>query len=214
MGTSLEPANDCGTGCSVYSTLRICSIRHKRLATEYAIGAVPALSEEHTNLKTEVFAMKPVVCKFLLSVVLVVPVGGLVESAWAQSARLDWLSGDWCMTSGNQTVEETWLPEVGGNLLGMSRTVEDGKVVTFEFLRIGLENGTTQYIAQPGGGAATIFTASQVSENHLVVENLENDFPQKITYQREAEALTATISGPGDGGREMSISFNYQACQH
>ncbi|HKX55190.1 MAG TPA: DUF6265 family protein, partial [Xanthomonadales bacterium] len=101
---------------------------------------------------------------------------------------LDWLSGNWCMTAEGQSVEETWSSEEGGQLLGLSRTVKNGKVVAFEFLRIESGDGITQYIAQPGGGAATVFTASLVSDNHLVVENPAHDFPQKIVYQREADA--------------------------
>jgi hypothetical protein len=134
------------------------------------------------------------------------------SQAQAQTTSLDWLAGRWCMSTTTGYIEEVWLPEVGNQLLGISRTVKNGKVVAFEFMRIESVTGTTQFIAQPGGAPATVFTASHVTENRLELENPEHDFPQKIVYQREADALTATISGPGDGGQEQSIRYAYQAC--
>lgn len=150
--------------------------------------------------------------KLFVIVLLAVQAGLLAGIAQAQEAGLEWLAGKWCMNTERRTVEEVWLPDVGGQMMGVSRTIVDGKVVAFEYLRIEAKDGTTQYIAQPGGGAATVFTASLVSANHLVVENPEHDFPQKIAYVREADALTATISGPGDDGQEQAISFDYHAC--
>ena len=59
-----------------------------------------------------------------------------------------------------------------------------------------------------------MFTATEVAENLLVVEQPEHDFPQKVVYRREGDALTATISGPAGDGQEQSIDFNYQACNN
>lgn len=136
----------------------------------------------------------------------------LASQVQAQTTSLDWLAGRWCMSTATGLIEEVWLPGVGGQLLGISRTVNNGKVVAFEFMRIESTTDTTQFIAQPGGAPATVFTAIHVTENRLELENPEHDFPQKIVYQREADELTATISGPGDGGQEQSMRFEYQAC--
>ncbi|MDZ4728883.1 MAG: DUF6265 family protein [Xanthomonadales bacterium] len=130
----------------------------------------------------------------------------------AQAASLDWLQGNWCMTTESGNVEEVWTSDVAGHLIGMSRTVADEKVVSFEFMRIQKEGNETRFIAQPGGGPAISFTASLITENQLVVQNPRHDFPQQIVYRREGKVLTAAISGPGEGDQEMSFSFNYQRC--
>ena len=41
--------------------------------------------------------------------------------------------------------------------MGMSRTVKDGRVTAFEFVRIARIDGVLTYLAQPGGGDATAF---------------------------------------------------------
>lgn len=94
----------------------------------------------------------------------------------------------------------------------MSRTVRGGKAVTFEYVRIETLGAATQYIPQPEGGAPTVFTATKVGQNLLDVRNPEHDFPQRIVYRRDGNALTATISGPGKDGQEHSLSFGYQSC--
>ncbi len=162
--------------------------------------------------KTEVLVMTPIANKFLPACLFVVTAGTVVEAAEAQTTNLDWLSGDWCATAEKQSVEETWLSDVGGQMIGMSRTIVNGKVVSFEFMRIETTAGVTRFIAQPGGGSATTFVASSVSENQLVVENPEHDFPQKITYLREGDELKVRISGSDEAAQEQIFSFNYQLC--
>lgn len=157
--------------------------------------------------------MKRHTCRVLFVPLLLITAGMVADKAQAGTGSLDWLAGSWCMAADGQSVEEVWLPEAGGQLIGLSRTIADGKVVAFEFLRIEIRDGTTQYIAQPGGGSATVFTASRAAENELVVENPQHDFPQKITYSRVGNALTATISGPGDDGQEQSFNYNYLTCK-
>ena len=136
----------------------------------------------------------------------------LATSVQAEPTGFSWLQGSWCMANESQLIEEVWLSDVGGNLIGMSRTVAGDKVVSFEFMRIETTAGETRLIAQPGGRSGTVFTASQVSGKQLVVESPEHDFPRKITYQREGDVLNASISGPGAAGQEQSFSFTYELC--
>ncbi len=142
-------------------------------------------------------------------------VAGAGQAAAVQSHTdsLAWLAGHWCMATATGLVEEFWLPESGGLLLGISRTVKDGKATGFEFLRIETSGETLRFIAQPGGVPPTVFTSTRVAENRFEVQNPEHDFPQKIVYRREGEALLATISGPGADGQEQGINFTFQACK-
>jgi len=136
----------------------------------------------------------------------------IASNAHAQAASLDWLAGRWCMAGENRLVEEIWLPPVGGQLMGISRTIKGDRVVGFEYMRIESDADSTRFIPQPEGALPVVFTATEVAQNLLVVENPKHDFPQKVIYRREGVALFATISGPGNDGQQQSIDFNYLAC--
>src|SRR5688572_17424138 len=49
---------------------------------------------------------------------------------------LDWLSGHWIQRSddGSAVNEEFWLAPAGGMMLGVNRTLEENRAVSFEFL--------------------------------------------------------------------------------
>src|SRR6202012_23245 len=56
-------------------------------------------------------------------------------------SHLSWLSGCWNSEASEPGSGEQWLPLAGGTLLGVSRTVKQGKTVAFEFMQIrALEN--------------------------------------------------------------------------
>jgi hypothetical protein len=130
----------------------------------------------------------------------------------AEAPDLGWMAGHWCSEEGGRRVDELWLPPVGGALHGLSRTVADGSVESFEFLRIGHEKGTTTFYAQPNGVAPTGFTLSAHGADWARFENPAHDFPNRIEYRRDGEALNAQISGPGTEGKPMQIPFAYRRC--
>lgn len=138
--------------------------------------------------------------------------GAQVPDDQRQPASLDWLAGHWCMQDANRLIEEFWLPEAGGLLLGVSRTVKDGQAAGFEFMRIENSGESLQFIAQPGGVPPTVFTSTRVAANLFEVLNPHHDFPQKIVYRREGDTLLATISGPGADGQVLTVDFTYRAC--
>jgi hypothetical protein len=67
---------------------------------------------------------------------------------------LAWLAGDWSGRSGTTELEERWTKPAAGAVLAVSRTVNDGRMFAFEFLRIVERSGGLVYIAQPGGRPA------------------------------------------------------------
>lgn len=125
---------------------------------------------------------------------------------------LGWMSGRWCTTDGEQKIEEHWLPHRGDMLLGVNRTLKGDRTVSFEFLRIARIDGQVTYVAQPGGRPPTSFARSDAGVNWVRFENRAHDFPQRIEYRREGEALHAEIAGPGENGRENVIAFELIAC--
>ena len=125
---------------------------------------------------------------------------------------LAWLAGHWCGVGSHAGNEEYWLAPANGELLGLSRSLRDGEMTAFEFLRIVDDGGQSYYVAQPGGRPPTRFALSDAGAQWVRFDNPVHDFPQRIEYRRKGDALTATISGPGSDGAEQRIEFPMQTC--
>lgn len=110
---------------------------------------------------------------------------------------LAWLAGSWVGTrgaSGTTSIEERWSPANGGAMLAVSRTVSNGRMSAFEFLRIVPRDTGLVYIAQPGGAAPTEFVLTEVNARRAVFDNPRHDYPKRIVYELGADGrLTATI---------------------
>jgi hypothetical protein len=135
-----------------------------------------------------------------------------VAAAAHPSEKLAWLAGAWCGADGDQRIEETWLAPLNNEMIGTSRTIAGGRMVSFEFMRIMDLEGTITYIAQPGGDAPTNFARTDGGDGWIRFENRKHDYPQRIEYRRDGEGLTAEIGGPGAGDKEEVISYRYQRC--
>jgi len=124
-----------------------------------------------------------------------------VDAAESALDRVAWLAGCWRSVNGEPGSGEHWLPLAGGTLLGVGRTVRQGRTVEHEFLQIReTPQGKLVYIAQPSGQAMAQFAAIRVGEREVVFENAEHDFPQRILYRLEGEAhLHARIEGTVKG---------------
>lgn len=125
---------------------------------------------------------------------------------------LDWFAGHWCGGEGGRQVEEVWLPESGGALLGMSRTVRGGATESFEFMRIVPEGRNAGFHVQPNGAPPTVFAIAARGTDWVRFENPAHDFPNQIEYRREGERLHAWIAGPGRDGKQRKIPFEYRRC--
>lgn len=129
-------------------------------------------------------------------------------AATATETGFDWLAGHWCGGTEQRRIEEVWLPQAGGALLGMSRTLAGNSTESFEFMRLVPSGKDAGFHVQPNGVPATVFTIARQGRGRVVFENPAHDFPNRIEYRREGEALHAVISGPG----EDAIRFDYQHC--
>lgn len=116
-------------------------------------------------------------------------------------ASLGWLAGRWSFEQGGRTVSEHWMAPDGGTMLGMSRTVAKEKTVEYEFLLIRSdEQGILEYVAKPSRQAETAFKLVRASESEAVFENLQHDFPQRISYTLKPDgSLLAAIEGQKEG---------------
>lgn len=95
-------------------------------------------------------------------------------------------------------------------MLGLSRTVADGRTVAFEFLRIESRADGVVYVAQPQGRPPVEFKLTQRSENRAVFENPQHDHPKVIRYSKEADgSLRAEIEGD-EKGKHKKMEFKFQ----
>ena len=125
---------------------------------------------------------------------------------------LAWLAGEWCGKDENQDIEETWLAPHASEMIGMSRTLAGGRMISFEYMRIMDLEGTVTLIPQPGGDAPTNFKRTDGGADWIRFENKQHDYPQRIEYRRVGEGLHAEIGGPGAGDKEAVISYDYTRC--
>lgn len=132
--------------------------------------------------------------------------------ATAAEPSMDWLAGHWCGGEEGRRIEEVWLPESGGSLFGLSRTLQDGKLRSFEYMHIVRDGDKRGFHVQPNGAPPTLFSIAEQGEGRVRFENPENDFPHVIEYRRDGDQLRAHIAGPGPDGKEMRIPFDYRRC--
>ncbi len=86
----------------------------------------------------------------------------------------------------------------GGVMLGVSRVISE-RGTQFEFLRIAPNGEGLAYLASPRGKPAVAFQLVESAEGHAVFANPEHDFPQRITYRRDGDTLTARVEARRDG---------------
>jgi len=121
---------------------------------------------------------------------------------------LAWLSGCWAAANQEPGSGEQWMPPAGGTMLGVSRSVHDGKTVAFEFIRIAeQDDGKLVFIASPSGQKAASFSMTGIGDREVIFENPDHDFPQRIIYQLISDQdLLGRIEGTIDGA-EKGVDF-------
>jgi hypothetical protein len=125
-------------------------------------------------------------------------------------AGLAWLAGSWVLVSGDAVSEEHWTGARGGTMLGVNRTVIDGRTVAFEYVRIEATPEGIVYLASPGGRhPPTRFGLIASGPQRLVFENPDHDFPNRIVYERRGDRLDARIEGRQDG-RPISEQWTWR----
>ena len=133
-------------------------------------------------------------------------------AANAAGAEFDWLAGHWCGGTEQRKIEEVWLPQAGGALLGMSRTLSGDSLESFEFNRLVPSGKDAGFHVQPNRVPATVLTHTPPGRGWVVFENPAHDFPNRIEYRSEGDALYAVISGPVEDSKQHQIRFDYRRC--
>jgi hypothetical protein len=140
----------------------------------------------------------------------------LAATPSADIDKLAFMAGCWTFARPNGSkVDEQWFAPAGGAMVGMSRTVRDGKLRDYEFMRIlPGDDGKLRYVVIPSGQPESTFPVKDIASGSVTFEAPEHDFPQRILYRLvDKDTLTARIEG-SINGQARSADFPYKRCSN
>jgi hypothetical protein len=121
--------------------------------------------------------------------------------------------GEW--TLDNRPVIEKWTYINKTYKASVMKISGSDKIITEEITILEKEDGVfyAASVKDQNNGEAVLFKLVKISENRAVFENLNHDFPKRITYEFVNENfIKATIEGESEGDKK-SITFNYYRSQ-
>ena len=114
-----------------------------------------------------------------------------------------WMAGCWEQAGGGRWTEECWMRPRGGIMLGAGRSGAGERLREWEATGIvAWADGKLAYWASPQGGERVAFPMVSQGAREIVFANAAHDYPQRIRYWMEGDALNAEISTI-DRGRSM-----------
>ncbi|MCX7359846.1 MAG: DUF6265 family protein [Alphaproteobacteria bacterium] len=137
-----------------------------------------------------------------------------------------WMRGCWRTETprdaeSSTTFTEVWIAPPGPVMFGYAYHEGEGAFQGWEQMRIERDDGGTYFVAMPNGGAPVRFRWDDIlirmSDNptwngwSAAFENAEHDYPQRISYRRTGNELTATISRI-DGTDRISFVYRRIRC--
>lgn len=126
-------------------------------------------------------------------------------------ADLDGMAGCWERRDDVKKllITEQWMSPAGTSILGMGRTVKDGKTTGWEFMRIEKRDDGLYFVSRPKENAEdTAFKLVRSTPGEVVFENKEHDFPQRVIYKLQGTKMIGRIEGTMNG-KERGIDFPY-----
>lgn len=125
---------------------------------------------------------------------------------------LSWMIGTWEGIDENDlTFVESWNKGGENSMYGKGSTITpDGDTLFKEVLSIELVEGVPYYIAKvPENPAPVLFKLVEADQTHCIFENLEHDFPQRISYTLETKStMFVKLEGMKDGlPKTESLTF-------
>lgn len=110
-----------------------------------------------------------------------------------------WLLGQWKNTSEEGIIAENWSQANNSTLIATSFYIKEEDTLHFENIILKEKEGELVYettIQGQNNDKPILFPLLSETENELIFENLQNDYPQKIKYQRNSKSgITISVSG-------------------
>jgi hypothetical protein len=128
----------------------------------------------------------------------------------AQQPDLGWLAGHWCAEPKNDRVVcETWTPMDKGRMHGKGISRRGDSTRINETMTIVVSQSGTVFHAEPAGQKPADFRMAKfdAAARSVSFEDAAHDYPQRIRYWREGDALLAETSLL-DGSKAMRWRFH------
>lgn len=142
---------------------------------------------------------------------------GSIELALAaEVSELEWMSGCWSIQGKESGSGEMWTRPMGNMLLGIGYIAKDGKVGSYEYMRVEKrQSGDIYFVAKPSEQTETEFKMTKMSKRNIVFENPTHDFPQRISYRLESEGIMkAKIEAKeGDDFKGFELTMLHLQCK-
>lgn len=135
------------------------------------------------------------------------PESPVADDAAASLATMTWLNGAWEGAMWGGTFKTWYSAPAGGKILSHSELHTGGKVVFHEFELFEVDDGKVVMRPYPKGRPAVPLTATSIDAKakKAVFENPTKDYPTRITYHREGNALTITLDDPHGEGKKSDV---------
>lgn len=134
--------------------------------------------------------------KFLAAIIIMSSLLPAAAFAFSDATEMPgWMTGAWGHEDKEGWADEYWTPPRGDMMIGASRSGTGETLEFWEQMRIHKEDdGAVVLWAVSGDQKPVRFVATASSENAIVFENADHDYPQRIHYWREDNELKAEIS--------------------
>ena len=141
--------------------------------------------------------------KFFVTIAVLITICAFTTKKINNIKKAEWLIGTWENETPRGSIYETWNKISKKEFSGKSYIIKEKDTIVFENIQLLQEHGNLLYIPvvkNQNDGLPVRFTAKEVSQNQLVFENLQHDFPQIISYTKiSSDSLVAIISGTKNG---------------
>jgi len=147
--------------------------------------------------------------------ILITVISFIALSAWTTKqpnniSKAKWLIGTWENQTPRGSIFETWKKVTDTRYEAKSYVVREKDTMIFETITLKVVGSEIHYIPtvkNQNEGLPVIFKAKAFTEDEMIFENPEHDFPQMIAYNRiSSDSLVAKISG-AKNGQERSQFF-------
>jgi hypothetical protein len=120
--------------------------------------------------------------------------------------KLSWMEGCWQQMGAEAGTVEQWMAPAAGLMLGMGRSVAEGRIRSYEQMRIEIINGRAVFTAKPSGQPEASFYAVELNDRSVTFENLKHDFPTRVIYNHLPDgSIRARIEG--DPPKKEGVDF-------
>jgi uncharacterized protein YciI len=118
------------------------------------------------------------------------------------------LAGCWFGRNGKLEFREHWMRPAGNLMMGMGRTMSEGKVIGHEAMRLEVDaQGVVTFVAKPAGLNEGQFKLASSDGGRYVFERAGDEFPSRVIYNLKSDGtLDARIEGK-QGDRDARVEF-------